>query len=239
VIEDAAVYRSKQQVLEDLSKALHFSPESLEANRAGRLSSQQIKALLPEFVRPAILTLFLAVGPLLIWTWVTAQRDQLPFENAFPALIKELVHVNDLMENHGTMGGIMMLGSIVISLLLAGIMVYRVPLLLYFDLLDRKVEAREGRVVAREEQVNRPNGRDPIEKYYFSLRYLTMPVNLAAYRALEAGSIYVVYLLPRSERMASIEPKLEPKLESVEPQKEKQAPTPASEEQPSPAASQT
>ena len=56
------------------------------------------------------------------------------------------------------------------------------------------MEAREGRVVAREEQINRDNGRDPIEKYFFSLRYLNMPVNLAAYRALEAGSIYIVYL---------------------------------------------
>jgi hypothetical protein len=88
-------------------------------------------------------------------------------------------------------------------------MASRVPLLLYLDLLDRKVEAREGRVVAREEQINRANGRDPIEKYFFSLRYLNMPVNLAAYRALEAGSIYIVYLLPRSEVLASIEPKIE------------------------------
>ncbi len=85
------------------------------------------------------------------------------------------------------MGGVMMLGSILVSLALAVFMAFRVPLLLYFDLLDRKVEAREGRVVAREEQINRANGRDPIEKYFFSLRYLNMPVNLAAYRALRSG----------------------------------------------------
>ena len=36
-----------------------------------------------------------------------------------------------------------------------------------------------------------------------------MPVNLAAYRALEAGSIYLVYLLPRSQMLVSIEPKME------------------------------
>ncbi len=235
MIEDAAIYRSKLQVLQDLSKALHFSPDSLEANREGRLSNEQIKTFLPEFARPAILTFVFAVAPFLIWTWVTAQRDQLPFENAFLALIKELLHVNDLMENHGKMGGAIMLGSILVSLVLATFMAYRVPLLLYFDLLDRKVEAREGRVVAREEQINRPNGRDPVEKYYFSLRYLNMPVNLAAYRALEAGSIYIVYLLPRSERLASIEPKVE----NAKPKNERPAPTRASEEQPSPTASQT
>jgi len=209
MVEDTTTFRNKEQVLFDLSKSLHFSPESLEANRKGRLSPQQIKTLLPEFVKPAILTAIFALGPFAIWTWITAGRQQLSFGEAFPALLNELMHVNDLMEAHGTMGGVLMLGSILISLGLAAFMASRVPLTLYFDLLDRKVEAREGRVVAREEQINRPNGRDPIEKYFFSLRYLNMPVSLAAYRALEAGSIYIVYLLPRSERLASIEPKVE------------------------------
>ena len=149
------------------------------------------------------------MGPFAIWTWIKAGRDQLSFANAFPALITELIHVNDLFEVHGKLGGVIMLGSIVVSLALAALMAFRMPLMLYFDLLDRKVEAREGRVVAREEKINRANGRDPIEKYFFCLRYLTMPVNLAAYRALEAGSIYIVYLLPRSEVLVAIEPKME------------------------------
>lgn len=102
-----------------------------------------------------------------------------------------------------------MLGSFLISLVIAVLLASRVPLAIYFDLLDRKVVRSEGRVVAREETVNRANGRDPIEKYFFSLRYLNMPVNLKAYRALEAGSIYLVYLLPRSEELVSIEPKIE------------------------------
>ena len=107
------------------------------------------------------------------------------------------------------MGAALMLGSIVVSLAIAALMSFRVPLSLYFDLLDRKVDAREGRVVAREEITNRANGRDPIEKYFFCLRYLNMPVDLAAYRALEAGSIYIVYLAPRSEVLVAIEPKIE------------------------------
>jgi hypothetical protein len=44
-----------------------------------------------------------------------------------------------------------------------------------------------------------------------------MPVNLAAYRALEAGSIYIVYLLPRSELLASIEPKMQDSPPAVKP----------------------
>jgi len=209
VIEDAATFRTKDKVLSDLSKALQFSPESLEANRKGKLSKDQVKLLAPRCIGPGALAFIFAVAPILVWTWITAQRQQLPFGNAFPALLTELTHVNDLFEAHGKMGGVMMLGSIVISLALAAFMAFRFPLLLYFDLIDRKVEAREGRVVSREETINRPNGRDPIEKYFFSLRYLNMPVNLAAYRALEPGSIYILYLLPRSEVLASIEPKLE------------------------------
>jgi len=186
VVEDATKFRTKEQVLYDLSKALRFTPESLEANRKGRLSKEQVKQLAPQVILPMILTFVLAVGPLAAWTYVTAGRQQLSFENAFPALINELMHVHDLFEAHGKVGGAMMLGSILVPLAIAAFMVLRLPIMLYFDLLDRKVEAREGRVVAREEQINRPNGRDPIEKYYFSLRYLNMPVSLAAYRALEA-----------------------------------------------------
>jgi hypothetical protein len=209
VVEDVTTFRNKERVLEDLSKALHFSPESLEANRAGRLSKDQIKQFAPRCIQPAVLTFVFAVAPFAVWTWITAGRQQLSMENAFPVLFTELTHVGDLFEAHGKMGGVTMLASIIVSLALAVIMAFRMPLLLYFDLLDRKVEAREGRVVAREEQINRANGRDPIEKYFFSLRYLNMPVSLAAYRALEAGSVYIVYVLPRSEVLASIEPKLE------------------------------
>jgi hypothetical protein len=209
MVEDATIYRNKQQVLNDLSKALGFSPETLEANRKGRISTDQIKQFSGRFISPVILTFLFAVAPFMIWTWITAKRQQLPFENAFPVLLTSLTHMNDLFEAQGKIGGGIMVGSILISLVLAVLMALRVPLLLYFDLLDRKVEAREGRVVAREEQLNRENGRDPIEKYFFSLRYLNMPVNLAAYRALEAGSVYIVYLLPRSETLVSIEPKMD------------------------------
>src|SRR5580700_901266 len=104
VIEDATIYRTKEQVLYDLSKALRFTPESLEANRKGRLSKEQVKQLAPQVILPMILTFVLAVGPLAAWTYVTAGRQQLSFENAFPALINELMHVHDLFEAHGKVG---------------------------------------------------------------------------------------------------------------------------------------
>jgi hypothetical protein len=209
VIEDALTFRSKEQVLYDLSKALPFSPDSLDANRKGQLSKEQVKQLSGQVIRPAILTFVFLTAPFVIWTWITAQRQQLSFANAFPALLTELTHVHDLFEAHGRMGGSMMLASILISLALAAFMAFRLPLPLYFDLLDRKAVSREGRVTSREETINRPNGRDPIEKYFFSLRYLNMPVNLAAYRALENGSIYIIYLTHRSEILLSLEPKMD------------------------------
>lgn len=212
VIEDATIYRNKEQVLYDLSKALKFSPESLEENRKGKLSKSQVKLLSPQCIQPAVLTFVFVVAPFAIWTWITAGRQQLSMSAAFPALITELTHVSDLFEAHGKIGGATMIGSILISLGIAALMATRVPVLLYLDLLDGKVHSKEGRVVAREETINRDNGRDPIEKYFFSLRYLNMPVNLAAYRALEAGSIYIVYLTLRSEILVAIEPKVEGQL---------------------------
>jgi hypothetical protein len=209
VIEDATTYRSKEKVLHDLSKALKFSPESLDANRKGELSKDQTKQLAIRCGKAAGLTLLFAVAPFVLWTRIISGSQQLSFDAALPVLITELTHVKDLFEAHGTIGGVIMLGSILISLGVAILLAFRFPLALYFDLLGRTVSTQEGRVVAREETINRPNGRDPIEKYFFCLRYLTMPVNLAAYRALEAGSIYLVYLLPRSELLVSIEPKLE------------------------------
>ncbi len=209
MIDDTTTFRSKERVLQDLSAALQFSPESLSANRQGRVSIQQVKNLGGRCVQPATLALFLGVGPFLIWSWITAGRQQIPFAAAFPVLFSQLLHAKDLFEAYGKIGGGIMLASILIGLGGAAFMASRVSLPLYFDLLDRKVEVSEGRVVAREEQVLRPNGRDPIEKYFFTLRRLKMEVNLAAYRALEDGSTYLLYVLPRSEVLLAIEPKMD------------------------------
>jgi hypothetical protein len=209
VTEDATTFRNKERVLLDLSKALQFSPESLEANRKGQLSSDQAKRLASECFQPVIFTWLFAVAPFLAWTHILSSRQQISYTAALPVLFGQLTHVNDLFEAQGKMGGVIMLGSILISVAIAIFMAFRVSLALCADVVDRKVSMQEGRVIAREETINRPNGRDPIEKYFFCLRYLTMPVNLAAYRALEAGSIYLVYLLPRSQLLVSIEPKME------------------------------
>ena len=75
-------------------------------------------------------------------------------------------------------------------------------------MLERSIVAREARINAREEQTIRPNGRDPIEVYFFETKTDRYEVNLAAYRALEDGSVYRLYLLPRSKLLVSLEPKV-------------------------------
>ncbi len=208
-MEDATTFRSKATVLGELSKALQFSPESLEANRKGQLSGEQVKKLAGQYLPPVFFTWLFAVAPFGVWIYITSTRQHLSSLAALPVFMHEITHVNDLFDAEGKMGGVIMFGSILISLAIAIIMAFRVSLAACADILDRKVSVQEGRVIAREETVNRPNGRDPIEKYFFCLRYLTMPVNLAAYRAIEPGSIYLVYLLPRSQLLVAIEPKME------------------------------
>lgn len=207
--ENTTTFRSKEQVLCDLARALQFSPESLESNRTGKLSKEQTKKLSQRCWKPAILTLLFTVAPFLIWARMEASSQQVSFFAGFPVLIGELSHLNDLFEAHGKMGGVIMLGSFLISLGIAALLASRIPVGLCFDLIDGRVITKDGRVTAREEQINRPNGRDPIENYYFSLKYMSMQVNLAAYRAIEDGSLYLLYLLPRSEQLLSIEPKMD------------------------------
>lgn len=207
MIEDATTFRNKDQVLFDLAKSLHFSPESLESNRQGRLSAGQAQQFIGQCVQPAILTVVWLLAPFLIWTSVIGM-GQGSYPAAFSLLFTQLTHISDLVEAHGRIGAAGMIGSFVVCLGLAVYTAARISPALYFDVLDRKVKVIEGRVVAREEQTLRPNGRDPVEKYFFSLKNYDFPVSLAAFRALENGSIYLVYLLPRSEIMVSLEPKV-------------------------------
>jgi hypothetical protein len=54
----------------------------------------------------------------------------------------------------------------------------------------------------------RANARDPIEKYFFDMKTDRYDVNLAAYRALESGAMYLIYVLPRSGTLIALEPKV-------------------------------
>ena len=67
-----SLYRSQEQVLYDLSKALHFSPETLEINRQGRVSSEQIKRQALRCIRHAFVASIFLFVPLFLITLAIA-----------------------------------------------------------------------------------------------------------------------------------------------------------------------
>ena len=206
-MSNQATYRTKEEVLIDLAKALKFSPDSLEANRKGKLSGDQFMELIGKFATPFFLMVLFGAAPFLIWGALTASQQQASFSSGLQLFLSQITHIGDLADAEGKFAVITRVGSLLLSLGLAALFASRVSLGLYFDLLGRSVITKEGRIIAREEQTIRPNGRDPIEKYYFDIKTDRFPVNLAAYRAIEDGAVYLLYILPRSRQLVAIEPK--------------------------------
>ena len=204
---NTAAFRDREQVLGDLAKALHFSPKSLEDNRKGKLSSDQFTSLIGRFLKPLIMTALFAAGPFLVWGLITSSGQQVSFIAGVQLFVGQLTHLGDLADSEGKFAVITRVGSVLLCLVLAGLTGAKISFGLYFDLLEGAVRPVEGRVIAREETTLRENGRDPIEKYFFDLKTDRHEVNLAAYRAIENGSVYVLYLLPRSRQLIAIEPK--------------------------------
>jgi hypothetical protein len=206
-LTNTTTYRNKEQVLQDLAKALNFSPQALEDNRKGRLSSDQFSALIGRFVSPLVMTILFAAAPFLCWGFITSKAQNASFSAGLQIFVGQLGNLGDLIDSQGKFAVISRVGSLLICLVLAGLTAARVSFGLYFDLLEGSVRVVEGRVIAREEQTIRPNGRDPIEKYFFDIKTDRYPVNLAAFRAIENGSVYLVYMLPRSRQLIALEPK--------------------------------
>jgi hypothetical protein len=215
-MQQASAFRSAEQVLCDLSKAMGFSPASLEANRLGRLSADQFKQYIGRCVTPACIAVFAIVVPFLFWAALTGKREQVSFPAGLNIFVGQLLHLSQMAEAQGKISTLFTLLSILAGLGVAAYNVTRFSVGLYFDLLAREVVAREGRVVGREEQTLRPNGRDPIEKYYFDVKTNRYDVNHASYKALENGSLYIMYVLPRSGVLVAMEPKVaEPPIPTV------------------------
>ncbi len=206
-MENVSSFRSKDQVLADLSKALYFSEDSLDRNRDGRVAPDQIKRLAIRCIKPALLSSVFLFLPLIMWISTTSAEKQVPFMAAAPVFFDDLTHFSQTVEEHGRFGAIFRIGTVTLSLAFGLFIASRFPFALYFDLLDGSITHREGRVIAREEQTIRPNGRDPIEKYFFDLKGERYQVNMAAFRAIENGGQYYLYLLPRSQVLVSLEPK--------------------------------
>jgi hypothetical protein len=200
-------WRTKEQVLIDLAKALHFSADALEQNRKGHLAVEQWQRLFVHFLRPVLITAAYIVGPFGIWALVGCLGGQglgQSLDHVFSVAIQPKL----LFEEHGWfVSGFILavtLGGFVMGLRKAS----RISMGLYFDLIERKVIIKEGRVEGREEQVFRTEGRDPIESYFFDLKTERFEVPSEAVQALDNGAAYCVYVLPRSRVLVAIEPKV-------------------------------
>jgi hypothetical protein len=208
VIDDPSAFRTKEQVLFDLSKAMGFSPVSLEANRLGRLSGDQFKQFIGRCLNPAGIAMLSAIAPFLLWIALTGMREHVSFVAAINIFIGQLMHLSEMAEKQGKIATLVTVVTVLAGLGFAAYNFMRFSPGMYVDLLTREVVAREGRVIAREEQTMRPNGRDPIEVYYFDSKNNRYDVNHACYKALENGSTYLMYVLPRSGVLVSMEPKI-------------------------------
>jgi hypothetical protein len=200
-------WRTKEQVLIDLANALHFSAHALEQNRKGHLAVEQWQRLFVRFLRPVFIAASFIIGPFGIWALIGCMGGS--------GLGESLDHVfsiafqpKQLFEEHGLIvSGVILavtLGGFVMGLRKAS----HISMGLYFDLIERKVIAKEGRIEGREEQIFRTGGRDPIESYFFDLKTERFEVPSAAVQALDNGAAYCVYLLPRSRVLVSLEPKV-------------------------------
>src|SRR5579864_8261990 len=100
--DNTATFRDRLQVLKDLATALHFSPQSLESNRKGKLSGEQFARLIGNFATPFFMTLLFAAAPFVGWGVVTAGQQQASFPAGVQLFLGQLMHIGDLADSQGT-----------------------------------------------------------------------------------------------------------------------------------------
>jgi hypothetical protein len=201
-------WRTREQVLIDLAKALHFSADALEQNRKGYLAVEQWQRLFVSFFRPLVLGAGYILAPFFIWALVGTFSGGRSLMDSINNVISLAFQPKQLFEDHGWF-----VCAVIIGVTFGGIglgihKLLRISWGLYFDLIERKVIIKDGRVEGREEQVFRTEGRDPIESYFFDMKTERFHVSCAAVQALDNGAAYLVYVLPRSRTLVAIEPKV-------------------------------
>jgi hypothetical protein len=130
------------------------------------------------------------------------------FSDAVGTVFSKVVHPKDLFEERGWL----VAGAMIVATLgCIGFGVHKamgVSFGMYFDLIERAVVVKEGRIEGRDEQIFRDGGRDPLEHYYFDMKTWRFDVTREAFLAIDSGAAYVVYMLPRSRRLVAVEPKI-------------------------------
>lgn len=210
-------WRTKEQVLLDLADALHFSANSLERNRNGRLGPEQLQSAALRLLRPVGTAAAYAFAPVLVWTLLAMLSGHEDFSTAWNSVRTTALHPKELFQDHGWLTCLVIIGATIASIGMGAHHAASISFALFFDLVERAVIVKEGRIEGREDQTFRKSGRDPLEHYFFDLKTERFTVNRAAFLALDSGAAYYVYLLPRSRILVALEPKvIASDLETVE-----------------------
>jgi len=201
-------WRTKEEILADLAKAFQSSPQALAQNRKGDLAMDQWQKLFGRFVRPVLLAGGWIVAPFWGWAAFAIINGSKSMGEGLGSIGTTIFHPTQLLEGHGWFVSGAIIAATVVCV---GVGVYhalKIDFALWFDLVERKLVIKEGRVEGREEQIFREGGKDPIETYYFDLKTERFEVNLQAYRAIDSGAAYYLYVLPRSRVLVAAEPKM-------------------------------
>jgi hypothetical protein len=200
-------WRPKEKVLLDLGTALAFSPEALDCNRKGRLTKDQIKQRASRCIVPFVIAFALLIGPLVYGASVASSAAQTSFLGGFGVLMGYATHLNDTVEKFGKSQVTLYAGGALLVMFLGVVMANRIPMGLYFDLLEGAVVTKSGRVEATEHEQGRKRNGDAVETFYFRMRDESFKVSRSAFEAIDNNANYAVYVLPRSRDLVSLEPK--------------------------------
>lgn len=204
MLEDHETVRSAEQVAFDLGKALNFSISDMPLYRKGILPAACCQPLLHSAVQPLLKSAGFTLLPLFVAAMITSSSRHCSLSDGLLYIFSIVFQFKDFANENGWFKtGLYLAGA----LTLLGFGIYfatRIPLDMLADVVAKRVRMSEGRVTAREEE--KITSRDDITLYYFEMKEHKFQVSRATFVALDSGGLYRVYYLPRSHRLAAIEP---------------------------------
>jgi hypothetical protein len=163
-----------------------FSPEALEANRAGILTPEQARSVTRRG-NLAILVGF-ALGLFLLITGIIGLKSPQFFADQVPLGSTGLV-------------AYLSIGGGVVILVLAVLFALSLPA----DLLGRRVASRES-LIRKYVTTSSTSDGDSQSAYHYRVDRLRFDVGRVAYDMLDPGRRYRVYYLPRTKILVNLEP---------------------------------
>jgi len=204
VLEDHETVRSAEQVAFDLGKALNFSVSDMPLYRKGILPAASCQPLLHSVIQPLLKSAGFTLLPLFVAAMIASSSRHASLSDGLLYIFSTVFQMRDFASENGWFKTILYVAA---GLTLLGFGIYfatRIPLDLLADVMAKRVRMAEGRVTSREEE--KSTSRDDFSFYYFEMKEHKFQVSRATFVALDSGGLYRVYYLPRSHRLAAIEP---------------------------------